>query len=113
MAHLVQLVQEWGVIGRAAHAQIRDRQRDRIQNSSRTDIPSLHACKQRFCLAQATGTGLLRPGSLPARASHGPAHAAYLAADRGWPVTTIVSGRVAYRDGAVVGEPSGVYLSRR
>ena len=32
---------------------------------------------------------------------------------RGWPVTTIVSGRVAYRDGAVVGEPSGVYLSRR
>ncbi|HVB46703.1 MAG TPA: dihydroorotase family protein [Streptosporangiaceae bacterium] len=32
---------------------------------------------------------------------------------RGWPVTTIVSGRVAYRDGEVVGEPSGAYLSRQ
>lgn len=31
---------------------------------------------------------------------------------RGWPITTIVSGRVAFQDGSVVGEPSGAYLSR-
>ncbi|MEU7282228.1 dihydroorotase family protein [Streptomyces sp. NPDC045431] len=31
---------------------------------------------------------------------------------RGWPVTTIVGGRVAYRDGVVVGEPSGRYVRR-
>ncbi|ORT60733.1 hypothetical protein [Streptomyces sp. CB03238] len=31
---------------------------------------------------------------------------------RGSPVTTIVGGRVAYRDGAVVGEPSGSYVRR-
>lgn len=32
---------------------------------------------------------------------------------RGWPVTTIVSGRVAYRGGEVVGQPAGEYLNRR
>lgn len=30
----------------------------------------------------------------------------------GWPVTTVVGGRVAYRDGQVVGEPGGSYLDR-
>jgi dihydropyrimidinase/allantoinase len=31
---------------------------------------------------------------------------------RGWPVATIVRGRVAYADGAVVGAPLGEYLRR-
>jgi dihydropyrimidinase/allantoinase len=31
---------------------------------------------------------------------------------RGWPVTTIVGGRVAYTDGEPVGEPAGRYLRR-
>ncbi|OPC79648.1 dihydropyrimidinase [Embleya scabrispora] len=31
---------------------------------------------------------------------------------RGWPRTTVVGGRVAYRDGEVVGEPSGRYVPR-
>jgi dihydropyrimidinase/allantoinase len=31
---------------------------------------------------------------------------------RGWPVATVVRGRVAYRDGEVIGEPTGQYLSR-
>ncbi|MEU5882482.1 dihydroorotase family protein [Spirillospora sp. NPDC047279] len=31
---------------------------------------------------------------------------------RGWPVATVVGGRVAYRDGRVVGEPGGTYLHR-
>ncbi|MFI6480944.1 dihydroorotase family protein [Nonomuraea sp. NPDC050663] len=30
----------------------------------------------------------------------------------GWPVATVVGGRVAYRDGEVVGEPAGAYLQR-
>jgi dihydropyrimidinase/allantoinase len=30
----------------------------------------------------------------------------------GWPVTTVVGGRVRFRDGEVVGEPTGSYLSR-
>ncbi|MFE3448994.1 dihydroorotase family protein [Nonomuraea sp. NPDC059194] len=30
----------------------------------------------------------------------------------GWPVATVVGGRVAYRDGEVVGEPRGSYLRR-
>ncbi|GGT16888.1 dihydroorotase family protein [Nonomuraea spiralis] len=30
----------------------------------------------------------------------------------GWPVATVVGGRVAFRDGAVVGEPGGSYLRR-
>lgn len=30
----------------------------------------------------------------------------------GWPVATIVGGRIAYRDGEVVGEPGGSYLRR-
>ncbi|GIH02381.1 dihydroorotase-like protein [Rhizocola hellebori] len=31
---------------------------------------------------------------------------------RGWPVATVVGGRIAYRDGKVVGEPAGRYISR-
>ncbi|GAA4082890.1 dihydroorotase [Nonomuraea soli] len=30
----------------------------------------------------------------------------------GWPVATVVGGRIAYRDGEVVGEPAGAYLQR-
>jgi hypothetical protein len=41
-----------------------------------------------FGTAEATGTGLLRANALPARSSTGEAHAAYLAADRGWPVVS-------------------------
>ncbi|GAA3228359.1 amidohydrolase family protein [Dactylosporangium siamense] len=31
---------------------------------------------------------------------------------RGWPVATVLRGRVVFRDGAVVGEPSGTFLPR-
>ncbi|MEV0134484.1 dihydroorotase family protein [Dactylosporangium sp. NPDC050688] len=31
---------------------------------------------------------------------------------RGWPVATVLRGRIAYRDGAVVGDPRGTFLSR-
>jgi hypothetical protein len=41
-----------------------------------------------FGSAEATGTGLLRASARPARASTGAAHAAFLAADRGWPVVS-------------------------
>lgn len=41
-----------------------------------------------FGAAEATGTGLLRASARPTRASAGAAHAAYLAADRGWPVVS-------------------------
>src|SRR5262249_34595593 len=47
-----------------------------------------------FGAAEATGTGLLRSGALPARASTGAAHAAYLAADRGWPVVSARPGPI-------------------
>lgn len=30
----------------------------------------------------------------------------------GWPVATVVGGRIAYRDGKVVGEPTGRYIAR-
>jgi hypothetical protein len=47
-----------------------------------------------FGAAEATGTGLLRAGARPARASAGAAHAAYLAADRGWPVVSARPGPI-------------------
>ena len=47
-----------------------------------------------FGAAEATGTGLLRSSALPARASAGAAHAAYLAADRGWPVVSARPGPI-------------------
>ncbi len=31
---------------------------------------------------------------------------------RGWPVATVVGGQIAYRDGKVVGQPSGRYIAR-
>ena len=31
---------------------------------------------------------------------------------RGWPVATVLRGRVAYRDGAVVGDPRGAFVAR-
>ena len=31
---------------------------------------------------------------------------------RGWPVATVLRGRIAYRDGAVVGDPAGPFLPR-
>jgi hypothetical protein len=30
----------------------------------------------------------------------------------GWPVTTVVGGRVHFRDGEIVGEPAGAYVAR-
>ena len=47
-----------------------------------------------FGAAEATGTGLLRSNALPARASAGAAHAAFLAADRGWPVVSARPGPI-------------------
>jgi hypothetical protein len=47
-----------------------------------------------FGAAEATGTGLLRSNALPARASTGAAHAAFLAADRGWPVVSARPGPI-------------------
>ena len=41
-----------------------------------------------FGATEATGTGLMRAGARPARASTSCAYAAYLAADRGWPVVS-------------------------
>ena len=41
-----------------------------------------------FGVPEATGTALLRGGTSPSRASTGAAHAAYLAASRGWPVVS-------------------------
>jgi hypothetical protein len=43
---------------------------------------------------EATGTGLLRAEALPARSSTGAAHAAFLAADRGWPVVSARPGPI-------------------
>ena len=31
---------------------------------------------------------------------------------RGWPVATVLRGQVAFRDGAVVGEPRGTFIAR-
>lgn len=47
-----------------------------------------------FGSAEATGTGLLRASARPARASTGAAHAAFLAADRGWPVVSARPGPI-------------------
>ena len=49
---------------------------------------------EEFGTAEATGTGLLRSNALPARASTGAAHAAFLAADRGWPVVSARPGPI-------------------
>jgi len=43
---------------------------------------------------EATGTGLLRAQAMPARSSTGAAHAAFLAADRGWPVVSARPGPI-------------------
>ena len=55
-------------------------------------IATRHATE--FGTAEATGTGLLRSNALPARASTGAAHAAFLAADRGWPVVSARPGPI-------------------
>jgi hypothetical protein len=47
-----------------------------------------------FGASEATGTGLLRANARPARASTGAAHAAFLAADRGWPVVSARPGPI-------------------
>lgn len=47
-----------------------------------------------FGAHEATGTGLLRASALPIRASAASAHAAYLAADRGWPVVSARPGPI-------------------
>jgi hypothetical protein len=58
-----------------------------------------------FGAAEATGTGLLRSGARPARASTGSAHAAYLAASRGWPVVSARPGPIRAMHPDVVIEP--------
>ena len=58
-----------------------------------------------FGAAEATGTGLLRSGARPARASTGAAHAAYLAASRGWPVVSARPGPIRAMHPDVVIEP--------
>ena len=58
-----------------------------------------------FGAAEATGTGLLRSGALPARASTAAAHAAYLAASRGWPVVSARPGPIRAMHPDVVIEP--------
>jgi dihydropyrimidinase/allantoinase len=55
-------------------------------------------------LEQEVTTGLLLSGQ-----DHCPFEGRKL---RGWPVATVVRGRVAYRDGAVVGAPRGEYVRR-
>ena len=47
-----------------------------------------------FGAAEATGTGLLRSGAPATRADIGSAHAAFLAADRGWPVVSASPGPI-------------------
>ena len=47
-----------------------------------------------FGTMEATGTGLMRAGARPTRASSSSAHAAYLAADRGWPVVSARPGPI-------------------
>jgi hypothetical protein len=58
-----------------------------------------------FGAAEATGTGLLRSGARPARASTGAAHATYLAANRGWPVVSARPGPIRAMHPEVVIEP--------
>lgn len=58
-----------------------------------------------FGAAEATGTGLLRSTARPARASTGAAHAAYLAANRGWPVVSARPGPIRAMHPEVVIEP--------
>lgn len=58
-----------------------------------------------FGAAEATGTGLLRSGAHPGRASTGAAHAAYLAAHRGWPVVSARPGLIRAMHPDVVIEP--------
>ncbi|HEV2373344.1 MAG TPA: hypothetical protein VGS19_14365 [Streptosporangiaceae bacterium] len=57
-------------------------------------IKSPIASVAQFGAPEATGTGLLRANALPARASTGAAHAAILAADRGWPVVSASPGPI-------------------
>ncbi len=58
-----------------------------------------------FGAAEATGTGLLRSGARPTRASTGAGHAAYLAASRGWPVVSARPGPIRAMHPDVVIEP--------
>jgi len=63
----------------------------------RRSLPRRHwfeMTTEEFGTAEATGTGLLRSNAMPARASTGAAHAAFLAADRGWPVVSARPGPI-------------------
>jgi hypothetical protein len=54
---------------------------------------------------EATGTGLMRATARPAQASTSSAHAAYLAADRGWPVVSARPGPIRAMNPDVEIEP--------
>jgi hypothetical protein len=58
-----------------------------------------------FGAAEATGTGLMRATARPTRASTSSAHAAYLAADRGWPVVSARPGPIRAMNPDVEIEP--------
>ena len=55
--------------------------------------------------SEATGTGLMRATARPAQASTSSAHAAYLAADRGWPVVSARPGPIRAMNPDVEIEP--------
>jgi hypothetical protein len=58
-----------------------------------------------FGPAEAAGAGLLRAAARPARSSTGAAHAAFLAADRGWPVVSARPGAIRAMNPDVEIEP--------
>ncbi len=58
-----------------------------------------------FGVTEATGTGLMRASARQARASTSSAHAAYLAADRGWPVVSARPGPIRAMNPNVEIEP--------
>jgi hypothetical protein len=58
-----------------------------------------------FGATEATGTGLMRATARPAQASTSSAHAAYLAADRGWPVVSARPGPIRAMNPDVEIEP--------
>ena len=73
-----------------ALARLRDPEQARLFDLLKSPMAKV----AQFGTAEATGTGLLRASALPARASTGAAHAAYLAADRGWPVVSARPGPI-------------------
>ncbi len=82
--HLIPLLIPAPCLADALARLVDPEQQARLFDLVRSPIASV----AQFGPAEATGTGLLRAGALPTRASISAAHAAYLAADRGWPVVS-------------------------